>query len=294
MKFIKILITVCLFINFVACENEALEQQTQQQETISENEKIISLSGFTTGLLYDLGYGKQLVGVDVTSVYPAQVNQLPKLGHISQLNAEAILALEPTVIFMEKMEQTPEAITQIENAGVKVVAVPTSSCLYNAVNAANSIKKTISVPSETIETLQKNIEADSLKLAKALENIEDKPKVLFIYARGAGRLNVGGKKTKTAALIEKAGGVNAIQSFDNYETLTPESLIEGAPDAILMFKSGLASLDGKEGLAKIPGISQTPAFKNNKIITIDGHYSLFNSNVGQGAMEIAKVLHGIE
>lgn len=291
MKFIKILIIACLFINFVACENATTEPQTQE---ILKDEKIISLSGFTTGLLYDLGYGKQLVGVDVTSVYPVQANQLPKLGHISQLNAEAILALEPTVIFMEKMEQTPEAITQLEKAGVKIVAVPTSPYLYNAVNAANAIKKVINVPTENVKKLQKSIEADSLQLAKALETVENKPKVLFIYARGAGSLSVGGKKTKAAALIEKAGGVNAIQSFDDYETLTPESLIEGAPDAILMFKSGLASLDGKSGLAQIPGISQTPAFKNDKIITIDGHYSLFGSEVSQGAIEIAKQLYEIE
>ena len=134
--------------------------------------------------------------------------------------------------------------------------------------------------------------ADSVQLSATLEGFTESPKVLFIYARGAGRLMVAGANTSAAAIIEKAGGQNAIRSFEGFKTMTPESLIEAVPDVILMFSSGLASLDGKEGLGQIPGISQTPAYKNNRIIAMDGHYlTAFGPRVGQAALELARGIH---
>ena len=103
---------------------------------------------------------------------------------------------------------------------------------------------------------------------------------------------VGGTQTSASAIIEKAGGVNAIQSFDNFQALTPEALLEAAPDVILMFTSGLASLDGKEGLKQIPGMSQTPAFQNDRIVAMDGHYlTAFGPRAGKAAIELAQKIH---
>ena len=74
--------------------------------------------------------------------------------------------------------------------------------------------------------------------------------------------------------------------------MTPESLVEANPDVILMFTSGLASLDGKEGLSQIPGINQTPAYQNDRIVAMDGHYLVsFSSRAGQAALELAQQIH---
>jgi iron complex transport system substrate-binding protein len=59
-----------------------------------------------------------------------------------------------------------------------------------------------------------------------------------------------------------------------------------------MFTSGLASLDGKDGLANIPGISQTPAFQHDQIIAMDGHYLLgFGPRAAKAVGELAGKLH---
>lgn len=103
---------------------------------------------------------------------------------------------------------------------------------------------------------------------------------------------VGGTTTSANDMIEMVGGQNAITSFEDFAALTPEALLEAAPDVILMFESGLASLDGLEGLGQIPGMAEVPAYKNGRVITMDGHYLLgFGPRAAQAALELATQLH---
>ncbi len=233
-----------------------------------------------------------MVGRDVTTSYPPEAYALPNLGHISQLNPEAILELSPDYIFIEEEQvgQT-EALAQLQQSGIEVVAVPTRPSLDNALHASKVIGKYLEVPGSAVQIMAQKIEKDSLRLAEQIANKTTKPSVLFIYARGAGRLMVGGRNTDAAVMIEKAGGKNAMQSFDDYRVLTAEGLLEAAPEVILMFKSGLESLDGKAGLAQIPGIQQTPAWKNDRIITMDGHLlTAFGPRAGEAALELEEAL----
>ena len=66
-----------------------------------ETERIISLNGAITEVLFDLGLGEQIVGIDVTSVYPEETASIANLGHISQINVEAVLQLNPSVLLVE-------------------------------------------------------------------------------------------------------------------------------------------------------------------------------------------------
>jgi iron complex transport system substrate-binding protein len=259
---------------------------------VSPSKRIVSLSGFLTEVLFDLGYGKDIIGVDITSMYPSATDSITKLGHISQLNVEALLNLQPDLVFVEEEQlKQSKALQQLNSTNIKVISITTSHSFYNAVDAARELKKTLTVSDTLIKSMEQKIKQDSVQLAKAVSTMSEKPRVLFIYARGAGRLLVGGRNTSTEAMIKLAGGINAIQSFDNFKPLTPEALIEAAPDAILMFSSGLQSLDGKKGLEEITGVSQTPAFQNDRIIAMNGHYlTSFGSRVGEAAIDLAKHL----
>ncbi len=291
----KPLFILSLLIGFTACQpNETTTESKAAAKT--EAQRIVSLSGFLTEVLYELGYGEQIVGRDVTSAYPAAAKSIPDLGHISQLNAEAILALQPDVIFLEKSQQQQTTVLQqLENADLQIVSIPTSFHLNNAVLAARKMATYLDVDESEIVAMAQRIEQDSLQLVEQRAQYTTQPKVLFIYARGAGRLMVGGTNTSAAAMIEKGGGQNAIQSFEDFRALSPEALLEAAPDVILMFETGLASLDGKEGLAQITGIPQTPAFQNDRIVAMDGHLlTAFGPQAGQAALELADRIHEVE
>ena len=281
---------IIFLFSVLSCQTE--ESKPQKIEN-SAAPRIISLSGCLTETLFDLGYGSMIVGRDVTSTYPQEAKAIADLGHITQLNTEAILQLNPTIIFLEEEQRTQtQALQSLEQAGITIVAIPTATSLNNALRIAQKMKTHLPIEEQTLKNLKQQITEDSLALGETLNPFTDHPKVLFIYARGAGRLMAGGKNTPAAVIIEKAGGINAIQSFDNYQALTPEALVEAQPSVILMFDTGLKSLNGKTGLEQIPGISQTPAFQQNRIVAMDGHYlTSFSSRAGKAARELATLIH---
>ncbi|MEL6867140.1 MAG: ABC transporter substrate-binding protein [Bacteroidota bacterium] len=289
----------CLFLLVLlasSCQQDHSSSSEEQSPTTntSPSARVISLSGFLTEVLMEMGHVDKLVGRDVTSTYPDTLaERLPNLGHVSQLNAEAILELKPDLIFVEEASLgRSEVFKQLENAGITIAAIPTATHLNNAITAAQAINKHLPTQASDIERLAKQIEQDSLKLASKLASSEERPKVLFIYARGTSRLMVAGINTSASAIIEKAGGQNAIQSFDDFRPLTAEALVEASPDVILMFTSGLASLDGKEGLSQVVGLDQTPAYKNDRIIAMDGHYlTAFGPRAAKAALELAEGIH---
>jgi iron complex transport system substrate-binding protein len=117
--------------------------------------------------------------------------------------------------------------------------------------------------------------------------IPQSKKVLFIYARGAGTMMVAGQETPLDKIITLAGAKNAANGFKDFKPLTTEALVAANPDVILLFDSGLESVGGVNGLLKVPGIPQTTAGKQQKIIAMDGQ---FLSGFGPRVLEAVKEL----
>jgi iron complex transport system substrate-binding protein len=63
-------------------------------------QRIISLTPHLTELLFAVGAGAQLVGVDSASDYPAAARTLPRVGDYSRIRFERILALKPDLVLV--------------------------------------------------------------------------------------------------------------------------------------------------------------------------------------------------
>lgn len=229
-------------------------------------QRIVSLSGTLTEILAGLGLEKNMVGVDVTSTFPITVDKLPKVGHVRQVGSEAILSLRPTeVVVMQESGFRPELIRQLEQAGVKVTQFKQT---FSPAGTEELIKQ-MALHYKKVAQGQKMIQTMRAQMRKTVA-AKNRPKVLFVYARGAGSLQVSGKNTSVDQLIHLAGGTNAVQGFDDFKPLTTESLVAANPDYILLFSSGLQSVGGMEGLLKIPGMKLTTAGKKQQVIEMDG------------------------
>lgn len=269
-----------LVLTLPACTND----HSSQKDPAPTADKIVSLNGSITEVLCAFGMQDKLVGVDVTSNYPESVNRIEKVGFVRSLAAEKVLALSPTLIMAFTEGLKPEVKEQFGSAHVKTM-------LFDQEYSAEGTKAFIRALADTFSQQEKG-EALINKIDTDLQDIEQfafKPRVLFIYARGAGALMVAGNKTAPKAMIELAGGENAMNGFDDFKPLTPEALVNANPDVILMFDSGLQSLGGMNGLLSIPGIAQTKAGKNKRVIEIDGQYLAgFGPRVGEAAVFLNK------
>lgn len=257
----------------------------------STPERVVSLSGAITETLHTLGHGEKIVGVDVTSTYPAEITQLPQIGHVSQLNAEAILGLTPDLIIAETGERDNPVLQQLAESGIEMLYIPKPNTLDAPVQLATAIAEKLGDPYGKLDALIQQVGNDRQELRALTVQRSDRPTVLFIYARGKGNLMVAGAGTSAEAMITAAGGTNAAVGFEGFRAFSAEGLIEAQPEVILMFESGVRSLEGEEELLKLAGVSQTPAGRRRRIITMDGHYLLgFGPRAAEAALELAKQL----
>lgn len=253
---------------------------------LTDSTKIVSLNGAVSEVLAGLGVEKQIVGTDITSNYPEAMKAKTKVGHNKNINAEGVIALSPSLIIGLKKEITPALAAQFKAAGVKLLLVDQEYSVEGTKKLIHTLADTLGLAVKG-DSIAKALDIDLAQIKPAAAT-DKKPRVLFIYARGTGTMMVGGTGTQVDKAIILAGGQNAITEFADYKPLTAEALVKANPDVILLFDSGLQSLGGADGLAKVQGVKETKAGRNKKIITMDGELlSSFGPRLGIAIKELA-------
>src|SRR5690606_36634885 len=111
-----------------------------------------------------------------------------------------------------------------------------------------------------------------IEAATADADTNQRPRVAFLYLRGqAGVYLIGGKGSGADSMIDAAGGTDAGTAIGLDRPFTPissEALIEAAPDVVLVTTTGLESVGGEADLLSMPGIAQTPAGRERRIVAV--------------------------
>jgi len=94
-----------------------------------------------------------------------------------------------------------------------------------------------------------------------------------LYLRGpAGVYLIGGPGSGPDSIIAAAGAADAGSAVGldlAFTPLTPEAMVEAAPDVLLVTTTGLDSVNGISGLVELAGVAQTPAGKARRVITAE-------------------------
>lgn len=284
----KVLLAATFALALYSCKKDDSKSTTETQqtaETPKSANKIVSLSGGITEILSALGHESEIVGTDVTSTYPESLKATAKdLGHVRSMTIEPIMAISPTLIMASEKDINPDLLAKMKSSGIKTE-------LFKQEYSVDGTKKLIEEVAKAVgntdyQKLNDKIDTD----LKQIQPLAKKPKVLFIYARG-NNLMVSGKNTAMSSLIELAGGENAINAFDDFKPLTPEAVVAANPDVLFLFDSGLQGAGGIDAVLKMPGVAQTTAGKNKKVIAMDGGLvSSFGPRLGEAALDLNKLL----
>ena len=241
--------------------------------------RLITLFGDITEIVFALGADAYIVGRDTSSVYPpGAVDRIPNLGFAGALNAEAILALEPTIVIGNSFAGPENVLDQLRAAGVTVVKFETPKGLDAPGIKLRLVGETLGIPLRA-EALASDVErrtAEALAAAASDSSSAEKPKVLFVYLRRGGIQLVTGEGNEAQTIIEAAGGVDAgaAAGLVGWVPLTPEALVAADPDAYLVMTLSYEMLGGMEGLLAIPGMAETRAGRERRVIVMDDIYLL--------------------
>lgn len=261
--------------------------------TIDDLSRIVPLNGNITEILFALGLGDNVVAVDVTAFYPPEAAALPKIGYNRTLAAEGILSFEPTLIIGNEEAGPEDVIDQLRDSGVPVVIFEFPTEPSGAADQIREVAQAVGLE-EQGELLATHV-TDQLAAAKDLAESSDiQPRVAFFIIRGEGVQLMAGAHSGADGVITAAGGINvgAEIGLEGYAPITPEALIEAAPDVIVVMQDGLAASGGVEGLLKVPGVSETPAGENENILAFNDLYILgFGPRMGDAVYDLAVYLH---
>lgn len=257
----------------------------------TEADRILPLGGSVTEIVYALGEGERVVGVDASSVYPEAATEKPDVGYYRQLSAEGVLSLNPDLILALEGTGPPAVIDQLRSADVRVETIadePTVAGAKQKIRRVAELLGRADAGDELIAEMERQLaEARTLR-----EDADATPRVLFIYARGSGTMNVAGSGTSAEAMIELAGAENALAGIDGFKPLTAEAVVEAEPDVILMLTRGLDSVGGVAGVLEQPGIELTPAGENRRIVAMDDLLLLgFGPRLGIAVRTLTEQLH---
>jgi len=257
-----------------------------------EPQRVLSIGGAVTEIVYALGEENRLVGRDSTSSYPEAALELPDVGYMRALAPEGVLSIKPDLILAREGSGPPEAIEVLKSASIPYVEVPERY-------SAEGVDAAIQVVSEALDAEEKGNELRSelamqmTALADTVAGIGAKKRVLFILSMQDGRILASGHETAADGILKLAGAANAITEYDGYKQLTDEALIAANPDVVLMMDRGGEFAVDDEALFSHPGLKTTRAAKNRAVIRMNGLYLLgFGPRTASAALDLAKALYG--
>ncbi len=247
----------------IVIDDAELDSLDFEATPVTTDNAILALAVGSGEVVELLGAGDQLVGRDETSASPEDV---PVVTQAHQIEIEQALALKPSVVLVDELSGPPEAIDALANAGAKIVEVPAVWTLADIPARVTSIADGVGADQQTATELAQALTPE----AQATDTTA--PRVAFLYLRGPSAVYLlGGASTGADALIEAAGGIDvgAELGYDGFVPLTAEAIVQANPDVLLVMADGLESVGGIDGLLELPGIAQTTAGQERKVVVVD-------------------------
>lgn len=258
----------------------------------ADTSKVVSIGGAVTEIVYRLGEEDRLVARDQTSIYPAEVKELPDVGYMRALSPEGVLSVGPSAILASEGSGPAETMGVLEKAGIPLVTVPEGFDREAILRKVRVTGAALGV-NDKAEALARELEADLEEAESLAHQSGEEKRVLFILSVQAGRIMAAGRDNAADGIIRMAGGTNAMDGFIGYKLVSEEAVIAAKPDVVLMMSRGDSSEHAPDDIMDNPAIASTPAGENRALIRMDGSYLLgFGPRTADAIRELSKKLHG--
>ncbi|MFG2947684.1 heme/hemin ABC transporter substrate-binding protein [Streptomyces adustus] len=263
--------------------------------TVAAARRIVALSGSLSEIVFTLGLGDRVVARDITATFE-QAAKLPVVTRNHDVSAESVLALRPDLVLAETTTGPREAMDQLRAAGVPVLVVGPALGLADVGPRIRAVADALGVPAAGTE-LARRSQQRIAAVRKEIPRHTGKPRVAFLYLRGSASVYlIGGARSGAVSLLEAAGAVDAgaRSGLDkDFTAITTQALVRAAPDAILVMTKGLESVGGIDGLVRIPGVAQTPAGADRRVVSVeDGVLLNYGPRTDQVLKSIVTQLYG--
>jgi len=249
--------------------------------------RVVSLAPNITELMFAVGAGAQLVGVDKYSDQPAaEVARLPKVGSNYAPSLERIAGLAPDLVFLSKSANKRETAEALERMGIPTFLTDTPGLAQMARTLRDVGKLTGHLPEAERELAR--MEA-GFAAVRARTRPLPRPRVLV--AVWTQPLYVGGRGTFAHDLIELAGGDNVAKEVEGFVTIPMERLLHLAPEVVIL-PTHAPETGAAPAVAAWQRWTTLPAVRDRRVFAVeDSLISRPGARLVQGAELMARLIH---
>jgi iron complex transport system substrate-binding protein len=287
-------LVICLLLVFVTGGPlRSAGRALMARQNNSPARRIVSLVPSLTEILFAIGAGPSVVGVDSFSSYPPAVEKLPRVGALVDPDVERILSLRPDLVVTYGSQTVLE--TQLTRASIR-----TYSYRHGGVDRVLDSIKDLGRATGRVK------EADAVvaRITSQLDSLRarvkgrPRPRTLLVIDRQPGTLRevyASGGVGFLQDMLTAAGGDNVFADTLT-ESVQPstETLLARAPQVILEVRAeGLIEQSAVQGERNVwVALGSVPAVRQGRIYFLSGsHLVVPGPRLVQGAEDFARVLH---
>jgi iron complex transport system substrate-binding protein len=227
--------------------------------------RIISYSPGATEVLFAVGAGGQVVGVDKFSDYPPDTNSRTRLEY-SKPAPEPALALQPDLVLMAARQEGQ--VKQFRELGMRVLLLAEPADLPGVLEQIRSLGKLTGHAAEG-EKLAGGLDGRIRAVQSRIVSISEGPLVFFEVTSD---LYTAAPNTFIGALLSLVKARNIAQgATTQFPQLSAEVVINASPAVILLADAGENGGQSLDTVKSRPGWANIPAVKNSRVISVDGN-----------------------
>jgi iron complex transport system substrate-binding protein len=271
------------------CDVRLVGIRTTLTEPCPNPRRIVAIAPSNTEILYALGLGRRIVGVDKWSDYPPRVVQLPQVGSDLHVEIDRVTALQPDLVVASLHVPGMEAnLPAFESAGLPYLAVGGQGLagVYEDIEAIGYWLDRAHRAAALIADMRSRMAAVQSRYASAAT----RPRVHWEWSA---RPVVAAKKSWVTEMIEMAGGQNVYADLDvESQRLDSAAAIARNPEVVVACWCGARKLPTLQRILSRPGWESTTAIQQHRVAVFkEDEFGRPGPRLPHGLERLAKLLH---
>lgn len=290
---IFVVFLIVAFIPLAACG------RFSNPATNAAAERYVVISPIYNEIIWALGAQDQIVGVDLSSTFPAEVKNVQTVGYHRALSAEGIVSLHPTAVISDNNIGPPQVVEQIKGLNIPM---KTFEAKNDSIDGTKALIREMGVyfhKEDRAEELCRTLDDQVAAAAEKVKQFKDNPRIAVIHFGRASNVYLvvgkggGGDGGGASKMVELAGGQMAVDSAGMQRMASPEIVAQANPDIILVTDYGFDRLGGSlDQIKELPGVATSNAAKNNRIYRVEENQLMyFGPRSGANIEKLAEIIH---
>ncbi|HZQ58314.1 MAG TPA: ABC transporter substrate-binding protein [Acidimicrobiales bacterium] len=224
--------------------------------------RILSLSATATEMLYAIGAGSQVVGVDKYSTDPPNA---PRTAFDGTEGAESYVPLHPDLVVLSPFDTDGKVASQLATLHIPALLLPPAKTIddtYSQFTVLGQATGHVTEAAAEDAALRRKLDA-------IVAGVGDRAKGLTYYHEVDNTLYTATSKTFIGALYARLGMVNIADAADHsgsgYPQLSAEYLVKADPDFVFLADT-VCCHESASTFATRPGFSVLKAVKSGHVV----------------------------